>query len=53
VKGNSQSRRDNTDRVVAAGMLLLAFLGIATVFHEPLRALLAPAGQPAVSEANR
>jgi hypothetical protein len=43
VPEHQQSQPDRTSAVVTAGLLLLAVLGVATVFHEPIAALLAPA----------
>jgi hypothetical protein len=42
VSGNRYSQTDRTNAVVTAGMLLLALLGVITVFHEPIGAILAP-----------
>jgi hypothetical protein len=38
----SQSTPDRSNAVVTAGMLLLALLGVVTVFHEPITAIFAP-----------
>jgi hypothetical protein len=38
----SQSTPDRSNAVVTAGMLLLALLGVVTVFHEPIIAVFAP-----------
>jgi hypothetical protein len=46
VSGNRYSQPDRTNSLVTAGMLLLALLGVITVFHEPLFALF---GSPAPS----
>jgi hypothetical protein len=44
VSGNrySQSTPDRSNAVVTAGMLVLALLGVITVFHEPITALFVP-----------
>jgi uncharacterized iron-regulated membrane protein len=36
---------DRTGTVVAVGLLVLAVLGVLTVFHEPLAALIEPTAQ--------
>jgi hypothetical protein len=46
VSGNRYSHPDRANTIVTAGMLLLALLGVITVFHEPLLALF---GNPAPS----
>ena len=38
----SHSTPDRTNAVVTAGILLLALLGVITVFHEPIMAVFAP-----------
>jgi uncharacterized iron-regulated membrane protein len=48
-KGTSHSGSiDHSGTVVTAAMVLLALLGVATVFHEPIGALFAP--PPAATE---
>jgi len=43
VSGNRYSHEaDRSGAVVTAGMLLLALLGVITVFHEPITAVFAP-----------
>lgn len=42
--GNPYSPPDRTNALVTAGMLLLALLGVITVFHEPIAAIFSPAG---------
>jgi hypothetical protein len=43
VSGNRYSQEaDRSGAVVTAGMLLLALLGVITVFHEPIAAVFAP-----------
>jgi hypothetical protein len=41
VSGNRYSQ-DRSGAVVTAGMLVLALLGVITVFHEPITALFVP-----------
>jgi hypothetical protein len=45
------SQIDRSNSVVTAGMLMLALLGVATVFHEPIVALFAPAAATAAAPA--
>jgi hypothetical protein len=42
VTGNRYSQADRANAVVTAGMLLLALLGVVTVFYEPIAAIFAP-----------
>jgi hypothetical protein len=45
VSGNRYSQStesDHSNAVVTAGMLLLALLGVITVFHEPIAAIFVP-----------
>jgi hypothetical protein len=43
VSGNRYSpSTDHSNAVVTAGMLLLALLGVITVFHEPIAAIFVP-----------
>ena len=42
MSGNRYSQPDRSNAVVTAGMLLLALLGVITVFHEPIAALFVP-----------
>jgi hypothetical protein len=51
VSGNQYSPPDRTSAVVTAGMLLLALLGVITVFHEPIAAIFAPAASTADEQA--
>jgi hypothetical protein len=49
VTGNGYSQPDRANAVVTTGMLVLALLGVVTVFYEPIAAIFAPppaAGEP-------
>jgi hypothetical protein len=48
VTENGYSAVDRSGAVVTAAMVLLALLGVATVFHEPIAAIFAP--PPAAAE---
>jgi hypothetical protein len=43
VTGNRNPQTDRSSAMVTAGMLLLALLGVITVFHEPIAAIFVPA----------
>jgi hypothetical protein len=42
VSPKGTSRADRSGAVITAAMVLLALLGVATVFHEPIMAIFAP-----------
>ena len=42
MSGNQYSQVDRSGALVTAGMLLLALLGVITVFHEPIAAIFVP-----------
>jgi hypothetical protein len=49
VTENGYSPVDRSGTVVTAAMVLLALLGVATVFHEPIAAIFAPPAAPTPS----
>jgi hypothetical protein len=46
VTENGYSPVDRSGAVVTAAMVLLALLGVATVFHEPIAAIFEPPSSP-------
>jgi len=42
IRYSQSTHADRSNAVVTAGMLLLALLGVVTVFHEPITAIFAP-----------